>query len=84
MTVKVLLDSLQQTQEFEASIAKKYVTSVSLELIRMEYPHRVSHSRRRLKTFSRTLRRLLLDQPSLSHLRSNLIWASLWMHRTSA
>ena len=32
LTVKVLLDTLQQTTEFEASIAKKYVTTVSASL----------------------------------------------------
>jgi vacuolar protein sorting-associated protein 53 len=29
LTVKVLLDTLQQTTEFELSIAKKWATSVS-------------------------------------------------------
>lgn len=33
LTVKVLLDALQQTTEFELSMAKKWATSVRLDLL---------------------------------------------------
>jgi hypothetical protein len=83
LTVQLLLDTLQQTIEFESSISRKYATPVKLFYSRFRDLLILSNSYRR---FSNHLRLKILQDLVLqnqSHPRLNLTWGYSWMHKTS-
>ena len=80
LTVKALLDNLQETLEFETSMAKKWATPVSPFTF-------ISHLQLLIDSSSKICSRRqiihILSLESLSQLHLSPIWWFSWKHRTS-
>jgi hypothetical protein len=80
LTVKALLDNLQETLEYESPMAKKWATPVC-PFSFTSLPHFSLYSSSKICSRRQIIR--ILSPESLSQLHLSHIWPFLWMHRTS-